>query len=974
MNMMVDEPGWLLLGIVGLGLSLVGWRWMKLIPPARRLIAVSIRVLLFLVLGLALAGVYRVDRVDRLAVIAVVDVSGSVQSFAPFGDDDLGLPITIDRAARGFLGAASMSREPEDLLGIIAFDGQVSTIAMPTISDTLDRPIERSQVDGSDLVGAIKRAQMQLPADASGRIIVFSDGRSTAAGLDRIASEYPIDVVPIRYRVEQEVVVQSVDLPARSLPESIVDVRVVIKSVGRAQGELVLRYQDAVVDLNGDEPGVGRSITLRAGHQVIVLPVKLSAGRVHRFDAQFVPQRDDEFNLLGDTSLANNASSGLTLTTGDGRVLVLVNDLDSNQHEAKMLQNLLEASPWIADLRSPSSFPIDLLELEAFDLIVLVNTPRDALDLNADATLKAFVEDLGGGLLWIGGREALGAGGWIGTAIEDIMPMHLDVPDDLVMPKVAAVFVLDSSGSMKRKVLGSARSQQAIANEAAAGAVDVLDEQDFIGVVSFSDQARVVVKMTKNDQPTTVQSKIKSITANGGTNLAPAMRMAGEMLADVESETKHIIILSDGESQNPEMLPEIARELSEKGITISTITVGDEADEKGMKTIASLASGTYYRVRNPSVLPRVFLKVVRVIHTPMIREGEISTVVLNSDSPATGHLGSLPMLNGLVITDQIDDDPRVSTPIVSDRGEPIFAFHQVELGRVSVFAGDLSDWSSRWIDSGDLSKILINAIGWTKRSNQHRVGELSFVADGASAHIEFNAIDQHAAPIDGLRVQAQIFDDQGGQRTVELIQTGTGKYEASVDHLGEGVHVVIAQPMRDDEPMYPTIAGLEIAGIDEFAFFDDDAQALIDLAKRTGGRVFHIADPMAADLFDRSAMGEQYAFEPIWPMLLWVAFGLFLLDLGARRVAFDRWITQARDETIAATRVVRAEQVEHLKDALSAAEQERPSAPDMDRSPMRASNPTPTETVDKPTKAETPADSNPLLAAKRRARERMGED
>jgi len=971
MGLMVDQPAWLLLGVVGIGLALLGWRWMKLIPPMRRLIAISLRVCLFFALGLALAGVYRVERVDRIAVIAVVDVSGSVQSFASLGEDDLGLPITIDRAARGFLGAASLNRLPEDLLGVVAFDGRVSTIAMPTQSSVLDRPIEFVGIDGSDLVGAIQRAQMQLPADASGRVVVFSDGRSTAQGLEELASECPIDVVPIRYRVDQEVVVESVDLPARSLPESIVDVRVVIKSVRRARGELVLRYQDSIVDLNGDEPSVGRSIVLDAGHQVIVLPIKLSAGRVHRFDAKFVPERDDDLNLIGDTSLANNTASGLTLTSGDGRILVLVNDLESNPHEAQLLESLLDASPWVAALRSPSELPLDLLELEAFDLIVLVNTPRDALDLNADVTLKAFVEDLGGGLLWIGGREALGAGGWIGTAIEDIMPVHLDVPDDLVMPKVAAVFVLDSSGSMKRKVLGSASSQQSIANEAASGAVDVLDEHDFIGVVSFSDRARTVVAMTKNDQPESTQAQIKSIHANGGTNLSPAMRMAGEMLAGVESETKHIIILSDGESQNPEALPKIARELSEMGITISTIAVGDEADEKAMKEIALLANGAYYRVRNPSVLPRVFLKVVRVIHTPMVREGEIGTVVLSSDSPATGHLGSLPILTGLVITDQIDDDPRVSTPIISDRGEPIFAFHQVELGRVSVFAADLSSWSSRWIDSGDLSKILINAIGWTKRSNQHRAGELSFLVNGSNAQLEFNAIDEQASPIDGLTVHAQIFDEQGGQRSVDLIQTGTGKYEARIDHLGEGVHVVIAQPMRDDEPMYPTIAGLEIAGIDEFAYFDDYAQALVDLANRTGGRVFNLADPSSADLFDRSAMSEQFSFEPIWPMLLWAAFGLFLLDLAARRVAFDRWITQARDETVAATRAVQSEQVEHLKAAKATIEDGKPDEPEMDRSPMQAIEPK----IEAKQAEQVPSeDSNPLLAAKRRARERMDED
>ncbi|MGV6813546.1 MAG: VWA domain-containing protein [Phycisphaerales bacterium] len=974
MSFSLDQPAWLWLVVVGLMLAALGWRWMRTIPRGRRLLAVSLRVILFLVLGLTLGGVYRVERVDRLAAIAVVDVSGSVQNYASLGVDDLGLPITIDRSARGFLRGASVHREPTDLLGIVAFDGQVSTVALPSASEILDRPIDLRPIDGSDLVGAIRQAQMQIPADASGRLVVFSDGRSTTTGLDSLSSDLPIDVVPIRYRVNEEVVVEAVDLPARSLPGSMVDVRVVLKSADDATGELELTYQGEFVDLNGDEPGVGRAVSLRRGHQVVILPVQLGAGRVHRFQARFVPERSADSSILGDTSLANNTASGVTLTSGEGRVLVLVNDPEARPHEAQVLTDLLEESPWQTEIRMPGQFPTDLLELEAFDLIVLVNTPRDALDLEADGRLNAFVEDFGGGLLWIGGKDAFGAGGWMGSEIERVLPVALDVPDDLIMPKVAAVFVLDSSGSMKWKVMGSSRSQQIIANEAAAGAIDVLDQNDLIGVVSFSNDARSVVDLAKNDQPELVKSRVNSISSGGGTNMAPALNMAGNMLLGVEAETKHIVLLSDGESQTPELLPQIAEQLKQQGIVISTIAVGDDADEAGMKQLAQITGGTYYRVRNPSVLPRVFLKVIRVIRTPMVREGTIKPVVLVEDTSATGYLGDLPPLGGLAVTQEITDDPRISTPIVSERNEPIFAFHQVELGRVAVWTSDLSQWSQRWIESGQLVGVLNRAIGWTKRNDRHRVGELTFDVVGSSATITFDATDEQGLPIDGLSVAAEIFDDQGAKRSVGLIQFGSGQYQARISQLSEGVHVVIAQPMRDNEPMYPTIAGLQVSGVDEYAYFDADPQALIDLAARTGGRVYDLSDPASADLFDRSQAIERFSFEPVWPILLWITVILFLLDLAARRVAFDRWIAQARDETIAVTRSVRAEQVEQLKASRTVAQERQPDTPDMDRSPMRAVTEKPSEPVEKPITTGDPEDSSPLLAAKRRARERMEED
>jgi len=970
----IDQPWWLMLILVGVISGIVGWRWMQGIPKFRRVLAIGFRVMLFTILAIAMSGVYRVDTAEDLALIAVVDTSMSVQSFASFGEDELGLPITIDRAARGFLAGASTDRQPDDRFGIIAFDGRVQTIALPSKGQVLDRAIELSPIEGSDLVGAIEQARMLLPPDANARLIVFSDGRSTTSGLDQIPSDIPIDVVPIRYAVQREVIVQSVELPARAIPDSIVDVRVVLGSLGTSTGEILLSYNADPVDINGDLPGVVQRIQLDAGQRVLVFPVQLSSGRVHRFEARYIPDETRDGIYAGDTSLGNNYAGGVTLTSGKGRVLIVADRDDTGISRADALERILQRSKWAIDTTLPGAFPNDLLELEAYDLIVLVNTPRDALELEADTLLKAYVQDLGGGVLFVGGRDALGAGGWQGSAIEDILPVNLGVADDLIVPAVAVVLVLDSSGSMRYKVMGSSRTQQAVANDAAAGAIDVLDEKDLIGVVSFSNTARRVVPIGPNDQPQTTRSKIASITSNGGTNIGPALNMAGEMLTSVDAGTKHIVLLSDGESQTPELLPELAKRLGEQGIKVSTIAVGDGADEKTMRRIAKTSGGVYYRVRNPCVLPRIFLKAIRIVRTPMVREGVVSPIILENDTPATGFLTRLPELSGLVITEQITNDPRISTPIVSSQGEPIFAFHQVELGRVAVFTSDVERWARKWIESQVFASFWTNAAGWTMRTNQKEPGEMSLVVNGSQAQIEYNAIDPDGMPIDGLEVSVQVFDAGGQARTVDLVQVGSGRYTGSVDELGAGVHVVIASPKQSGQPMHPTIAGLQITGVDEFKHLSADPQALIALANRTGGRVFDLSDSASVNLFDRTGLVERQSFQPIWTLLLMIAFAIFVLDLAARRVAFDRWIAQARDETIAVSRAVRVEQIEQLKASRTTAQEHKTDTPEMDRSPTRVVKERPTKTVDKPIETKSGEDSNPLLAAKRRARERMNED
>src|SRR5690606_6496419 len=143
--------------------------------------------------------------------------------------------------------------------------------------------------------------------------------------------------------------------------------------------------------------------------------------------------------------------------------------------QAAHLLALLESQNWTTDTTLPANIPTDLVELEAYDIVLLVNTPRDLVPRRAESAPIDPVRALGVGLVLVGGDQALSAGAWKGSDLADIIPLELDVPDDVVKAHVAVALVLDSSGSMARAVLGSSRSQQAVANEAAAGAIEILD-------------------------------------------------------------------------------------------------------------------------------------------------------------------------------------------------------------------------------------------------------------------------------------------------------------------------------------------------------------------------------------------------------------------------------------------------------------------------------------------------------------------
>ncbi len=975
MNLQIDHPLWLILAGIGVLSALIGWRVMHAIPKGRRTLAVGSRALLLITLALAMSGVYQVDEADDLTLIGVVDVSGSVQSFGSFGTDELGQRIGIDQASRSFLAQSISSKEEEDQVGIVAFDGAPVVIAAPSRSGVLDRTIEKSAIDGSDLPGAIELAKTLVPSDSNARLVVFSDGRSTAPGLERIPGDVQIDVVPIRYDVEQEVVLESIEVPTRALPGAQIEARVVIRSLGRSTGELRITDNGEVIDLNGAAPGSGMRVSLAPGQRVLLVPMTLGASRVHRFEARYIPDEIDAARGLyvGDVSLQNNRAGGVTMMRTRGRVLIVAEPNDAGLTDSVELGRVLIEAKWDVETRPPSAFPSDLLELESYDLVVLVNTPRDAIPGQGDELLVAYTQELGGGLILVGGREALGAGGWQGSTLEEILPVKLDVPDDLIVPSVAVVIVLDSSGSMRRRVMGSSRSQQQIANESAAAAFEVLDQKDLIGVVAFSNSAREVVAIGPNDRPDDTRVRIESISSGGGTNIGDGLRMARDMLTGVEAGAKHIVLLSDGESMMPEQLPGLADELGAAGIKVSTIAVGDEADTRSMREVAVRSQGAYYRVLNPSVLPRIFLKAIRVVRAPMVREGDFEPIVLDPVSPAAGSLAGLPPLGGLVMTDRIDDDPRVQTPIVSPNGEPVLAYHQTELGRVAVFTSDVSTWSRRWIEDPVFGRFWGTLSAWTMRNSDEAPGELTISMRGSAAVVEYDAIDEQGAPIDGLDIELQVYDASGQSQTLALKQTGAGQYGVQTPSLTPGVHVLVASPVLDGEPLAPTIAGLEVSGSSEFNYLSANPEGLIALAQRSGGRVFDIGGSGPADLFTREGLTVRRSLQPVWTTLIAIAFVLFLIDLAMRRVAFDRWVAQAREDTIAAARAVRGEQ---LQQAFATRQRVRASAPEMgdiDRSPMKKSKPQaksePEPKAEQVEEKEESASDNPLMAAKRRARE-----
>lgn len=870
----VEQPEWLLILLLIIPIAWTGLRWLSTMSIPRRVSAVLARTALLVLVAAALSGASLVGRADRLAMVVVADLSGSV------GD--------ARAQARTIVERLDPARGPDDLLGVVVFDGRAAIVSMPTTGTVAERSWELLASDGTDIERALRLASSVVPSGADGRILLVSDGLQTSGDALGAASELAsrgirVDAVALSLATGPEVIVERVDLPSRAAAGATVTARVHLRSTDGARGVLRVSADGRTASSRRIEPGPGSSIWLAE--------FSLRAGRVHDVEAVFEP--DEESG--GDTVVSNNRATASVLTPGAGSVLIVdgVGGGNESASGATLLKPLRDAGLEVRMI-APEATPTDLVALDAFDLVILQNVGASAMPEGASEALASGVRDLGIGLVMIGGPSSFGAGGHRGSELEPILPVLLDLPDRIVVPEAAIVFVLDTSGSMRRAVLGSSRTQQEVANEAAALAVRSLDRTDLVGVIGFSDRPSVLVPLGPNRDPDGSAERVLAISPDGGTDVREALALAGRQLREAEAKVKHVVVLSDGQSRGAELLPEMAAALALEGVQVSTIAVGDGADVGTMREMAERGGGVFYNVLNPTRLPRVFLKVVEVVRSPLVREGRFRPVVTASGSPLTQGLGQTPDLLGLVLT-RARTDATATLAMATAEGEPVLAHWPVELGRVAAFTSDAERWASEWIEWEGFAPFWVRVARVIGRSQSASPMELTLAASGSGITVMLDAIAPDGAPIEGLDATATVYrqgDSRAQPSRAALRQVGPGRYEASIGAEPGASYVVLVGARQGERAIAPVMGVVSAPSGLERSRFGADPVLLERIARATGGAIVDAEGVEAAWAFDRSGLPARRVLRPLWRELLPWILCVMLLDVGTRRVAWDRLVSE----------------------------------------------------------------------------------
>lgn len=877
MPVVFDHPVWLW-GLLLLPVVVwTGARATSRVRPRQHRVATALRAAAVGLLVLALASPRLATSGDGVDVAFLVDDSDSVGA--------------ASRGAEDWIREAVAARGDDDRAALALFgeDGRLE------YSLRTDPPTGgfATVVDGSstDIASALRLSQGVLGSEQRRRVVLFTDGRQTSGDAVAAAEELaeagvPVDVVPIGGGVAADVLVEQVQAPSRVREGEAYDVVGVLRNTGADPVDV-----EVITSADGEEVD-RRTVTAEPGRTELTIPRVAEADGTVRY----------EMRIATSSSAVPENDVARTAVQVDGPPKVLV--VAGEEGAADELRAALEASSVPVDLVDAGSGSLPSLDrLLDYESTVLVDVPAPLLGETGMQTLDAYVRDAGRGLVAIGGEDSFGMGDYDGTTLEELLPVFARVRDPKRRPSVAEALVVDVSGSMAAchcrqdgfaggmggEIVEGGVNKTDITKEGVARAIDALSPSDTVGVLAFNAEAEWVLPLQKVPDAGVVDDALARLHPDGPTDVVNALQEAIAGLKDVNARLRHIVLFTDGFSEDPRMI-EVSQQAAEAGITLSVVATGEGTGEV-LERMAEAGGGRFYPGRDLSSIPDILVNEVQLVARPIITEGVFTPVLSALHASVEGLEATPPLLGYLATTEK----PTATTVLrVGEQNDPLLATWQAGVGTAVAWTSDAtSRWSQQWVTWQQYATFWSEVVRSTFPATTAPGYGVEATVTAGTLDVEVTAAE--ALPED-VTATATVTLPDGDRVEVDLERTGLDTFAASVPGGGEGVYAVSVRLSRGDEVLYRDTTTAIRSYSPEYAPTADDAGLLEAIAAAGDGRF----DPQAATAFAPDGLEPGRTTRALWTWLALLALLMLPLDVGLRRLRLERedwqrWRARGRD-------------------------------------------------------------------------------
>lgn len=430
-------PSWLLGALAVAAIGVAAWSYQRhpgTLSPRVRLALTALRTIAIAVLALMLARpVLVISRsIEQRNVVAVVV------------DDSRSMSVRdTDAGSRGDLVARLAGGPDSALLRELAGKYQLRVFRTGGGGRLADASTVHYDAPRTQLASALLRIQDDLTGVPTAGIVLLSDGADNSAAtaerdaladqmLSLRARQVPVFTVGIgKERFERDVEVARVEAPRTLLRNASLFVEVVLVQRGFGGARVPV-----VVEDSGRIVGTATAVLPRDGEAVSVR-VRVPATEVgaRLLQVKVPPQ-------AGEMIAENNVRTTLVVVR-DRREKILYMEGEP-RFELKFLRRAVEGDDNVQvvtllrsakdkflrlgvddSLELAAGFPRTREELFAYRAVVLGSVEAAFFTADQLRMLGDFVSERGGGLLVVGGRDALGEGGYGGTAVSEALPLEL---------------------------------------------------------------------------------------------------------------------------------------------------------------------------------------------------------------------------------------------------------------------------------------------------------------------------------------------------------------------------------------------------------------------------------------------------------------------------------------------------------------------------------------------------------------------